>query len=222
MTGKPADHRCSQCLKPQSLCVCGDLTRVDNRLSVLILQHPQEQDVELGTARLAVQSLRNATLKVGLSWPNLAQALGRPADPKRWAVLYLGSASVAAEAPGRPVVFVDRKGRVVADQSGGWAGLEGVIALDGSWSQAKALWWRNPWLLKCRRVVLGPSRPSRYGKLRKEPRRDSLATIESIGLLLAALENRPEIDALLGANFERLLAKYRAADADERHAAQHA
>ena len=47
--------------------------------------------------------------------------------------------------------------------------------LDGTWSQAKALWWRNAWMLKCQRVILGPAQPSRYGKLRKEPRGDGLS-----------------------------------------------
>jgi DTW domain-containing protein YfiP len=87
--------------------------------------------------------------------------------------------------------------------------IEGVVLLDGTWSQAKALWWRNPWMLKCQRVILGPRRPSRYGKLRKEPRRDGLSTIEAAGMLIAALEKRPEIAAALDASFERMLARFR-------------
>ena len=82
-----------------------------NKVGVLILQHPQEQDVDLGTARLTALYLKNAVMKVGLSWPNLAKALGRDADPKKWAVLYLGSASAATEAPGQDVVLVDKKGK---------------------------------------------------------------------------------------------------------------
>ena len=55
----------------------------------------------------------------------------------------------------------------------------------------------------------GPKRPSRYGKLRKEPRRDGLSTIEAAGLLLAGLEKRPDIAETLNASFERMLARYR-------------
>jgi DTW domain-containing protein YfiP len=183
---------------------------IDNRIEVLILQHPQEQDTALGTAALTVESLARATLKIGLSWPSLSKVLGRPVDPKRWAVLYLGSARPGALAAGRELVAVDRKGAALADQPKALADIAGVIVLDGSWSQAKALWWRNPWLLKCRRVVLGPRRPSRYGKLRREPRRDSLATIEAVALLVARLENRPEIETALGANFDALLERHRA------------
>ena len=60
---------------------------IDNKVTVLVLQHPQEQDHALGTAGLLVQTLANARLTVGLSWRNLAQAVGAPADPKNWGVL---------------------------------------------------------------------------------------------------------------------------------------
>ena len=83
--------------------------------------------------------------------------------------------------------------------------------LDGTWSQAKALWWRNAWILKCRRVVLSPSQPSRYGRLRKEPRRDGLSTIESVAMLMARLERNPDIENALNASFERMLERYREA-----------
>jgi DTW domain-containing protein YfiP len=83
------------------------------------------------------------------------------------------------------------------------------VLLDGTWSQAKALWWRNPWMLKCRRVILGPRRPSRYGVLRREPRRDGLSTIEAAGMLIAGLEKRPDTAEVLNASFERMLARYR-------------
>ena len=206
-----AAENCARCGKPMALCVCSDIVAMDHRVAVLILQHPQEQDVALGTARLTTLHLKHATLKVGLSWPSLSKALGRPADPKRWAVLYLGSARAAALAAGREIIMVDRKGEAAADQGTVLAELEGIVLLDGSWSQAKALWWRNPWMLKCRRIVLGPRRPSRYGKLRHEPRRDALSTLEAAALLLSRLEGRPEIERVMIASLERLLERHRAA-----------
>jgi DTW domain-containing protein YfiP len=182
----------------------------DTRTQVVILQHPQEQDRDLGTAGLTVRHFRNAVLKVGLSWPSLSKLLGRKVDPHRWAVLYLGSAKAATLAPGREVVLLNRKGEAEKGQETLMRGIEGVVLLDGNWSQAKALWWRNAWMLKCRRVILGPMRPSRYGGLRREPRRDSLSTIEAAALLVSRLENCPEIETALMASFEKLLANYRA------------
>jgi hypothetical protein len=64
-------------------------------------------------------------------------------------------------------------------------------------------------MLKCQRVILGPRQPSRYGALRREPRRDGLSTIEAAGMLISALERRPEIAATLNASFERMLTRFR-------------
>jgi hypothetical protein len=200
---------CPRCLKARALCICDDVTPLESRLSLLILQHPQEQDRALGTARLTAMHVKDAVLRVGLSWPSLAKALGRPvADPSRWAILYLGSAKVADLDTEAEIVALTRKGEIAEGQRAIFARLEGVILLDGTWSQAKALWWRNPWMLKCRRVILGPKRPSRYGALRREPRRDGLSTIEAAAMLIARLEKRPEIEAVLNASFERMLARY--------------
>jgi hypothetical protein len=201
---------CPHCLKPAPLCICETVTPIDSRIALLILQHPQEQDRALGTARLTAQHFDNAVVKVGLSWPSLAKALGRPvADPSRWAILYLGSAKVAELDTDREIVAIDRKGALEQDQRGILGDIEGVVLLDGTWSQAKALWWRNPWMLKCQRVILGPKRPSRYGELRREPRRDGLSTIEAAGLLLAGLQKRPDIAETLDGAFERMLARFR-------------
>jgi DTW domain-containing protein YfiP len=178
---------------------------VENRISLLVLQHPQEQDKVLGTARLTEVSLTDATFKIGLSWPSLAKALGRPADPKRWAILHLGSLRPGDFPKGAEVAVFDKKGKPVADQQKALADIEGVVIFDGTWSQAKTLWWRNAWVLKGKRIALNPRRPSLYGRLRREPRREGLSTIEAAGLLLSRLEHRPEIETALTANFRLML-----------------
>src|SRR5262245_61900011 len=93
------DAECLHCRKPLALCVCEGIARIDNKVSLLILQHPQEQDRELGTARLTALHFKDALLKIGLSWPSLTKILGRPTDPQRWAILYLGSVKAAAVLP---------------------------------------------------------------------------------------------------------------------------
>jgi len=203
------DPECPHCRKPPALCVCEGIARIDNKVSLLILQHPQEQDRDLGTARITALHFKNALLKIGLSWPSLSKILGRTTDPQRWAILYLGSVKATAIAPDRDVVVVNKNGNAVDHQDQALREIEGIILLDGTWSQAKALWWRNAWMLKCKRVVLGPKRPSRYGALRREPRSDGLSTIEAAAMLLARLERKPEIETALHATFERLLARYR-------------
>jgi DTW domain-containing protein YfiP len=180
---------------------------IDNRLFVLILQHPQEKKEALGTASLTRALLRRAKLVVGLSWPNLAGTLGRSADPKRWAVLYLGSARPAALRREREVIALDRRGAPAADQAAILPALDGVVVLDGTWKEAKTLWWRNPWLLKLHRLVLNPRRPSRYGRIRREPRREALSTLEAVALLLKHLDGASEAETVLLGALDHQLAE---------------
>ena len=181
---------------------------VDNKVAILILQHPQEQDRVLGTAKLLCESLANATLTIGLSWRNLGHALKQPADAKDWGVLYLGSAHAKGKGP---LVALDRKGEPLPDQSGARAGLKGIVVLDGNWSQVKALWWRNAWLTKLRRFVVVPDGPSLYGDLRKEARPDAVSTLEAVALAQSVLEGDAAVREKLLAPFRELLAKARAA-----------
>ena len=201
---------CPTCGKPLVFCVCDGVEPIKTKTSLLILQHPQEQDRALGTARLTALHIENAVVKIGLSWPSLSKALGRTVhDPSRWAVLYFGSAKVEDLDTDRTIVAINRKGEIEDHQRAILEDIEGIVLLDGTWSQAKALWWRNAWMLKCQRVILGPRQASRYGKLRKEPRRDGLSTIEAAAMMLASLERRPEIETMLLASFDRMLAKFR-------------
>ena len=182
---------------------------INNRLFILILQHPQEKKETLATAASTRALLRRAELAVGLSWPNLSRALNRPVDPRRWAVLYLGSARPSAFSDQREIIAIDHHGEPAADQEATLRGLEGAVVLDGTWKEAKTLWWRNPWLLKLRRLVLNPPYKSRYGRIRREPRREALSTLEAVALLLKNLDGGPEVEAALLAALDRLIAGVR-------------
>jgi DTW domain-containing protein YfiP len=153
----------------------------------VILQHPQEDDVALGTARLVTLTLPAAQVRVGLSWGSLAHAVGVEAiDRERWAVLAAAKPPSGAPEPTpcEPVLLLDRKGR---PRDLARHGLDGIVVLDGTWSQAKTLWWRNPWLLKLPRLLLVPQEPSIYGRLRRAPRREWVSTLEAVAEVLPAL-----------------------------------
>src|SRR5438094_4107923 len=118
------------CRKPLPLCICDSVTPIDSRIALLILQHPQEQDRALGTARLAALHFKHAVVKIGLSWPSLSKALGRPvADPSRWAILYLGSAKVSDLDTDAEIVAIDRKGQLEDNQRAILKGIEGIVLL---------------------------------------------------------------------------------------------
>ena len=130
--------------------------------------------------------LKRATLKTGLSWPSLAKALGREVDPKRWAVLYLGC----------------------GDRSDFAAAIASSSLLDSKnvpLARAGARLHRHRRHHRARRQLepgedavvaesLGFEMPapraqseaaSLYGKLRREPRREGLSTLEAAALALS-------------------------------------
>ncbi len=193
-----SDSTCATCRRPSAACVCDRIVEYQTERRVLVLQHPQEQDALLGSAQILEACLPRAQVVVGLSWRNLAHALNEDdVDPKRWAVLF----------PDR-----EAEGAQVAQRSGALLEptlLHGIIALDGTWSKAKTLWWRNPWLNKLNRMTLKPDKPSIYGKLRAEPRRDYVSTLESVASALALCGEKPEIAAGLERIFRTLVQRVR-------------
>jgi DTW domain-containing protein YfiP len=186
--GEEIDARCG---KPRWACVCDRVVPLTPKTRVVILQHPQEDDVVLGTARIVTSAIASAKIVVGLSWPSLEAALEEEnLDRNRWSSVYAHKIPEGAKESG--AIVMDRHGALTDT----WP--RGIVVLDGTWSQAKTLWWRNPWLLKLGRVALRPKQPSIYGKMRREPRREHVSTLEAVGGALTGLGEDPAIENELG------------------------
>jgi len=127
---------------------------IDNRVFVLILQHPQERREALSTAALICETLRRAKLVVGLSWPGLARVAGEPAEPKRWAVLHLGAARQTPAAERRPKWDPPRPARHCAARRNLEPGEDAVVA------QSLAAEAAPP---RARPASPGPARPAAPG-----------------------------------------------------------
>ena len=176
---------CPRCLRDLPHCFCSKVEPAANTIKILILQHPQEQYKLLNSAMLAHKTLQNSVLRVGLSWRNFSHALGEQADAKQWGVLFLKSGA----AGGGLVQVNDPKKRLLPAPPP----LKGLAVIDGSWKQAKAMWWRNPWLLKLNRVTLNPQHPS----LRTQVKPEGLSTIEAIALSLGIFHEDSSLCAQL-------------------------
>ena len=112
---------CDICHRPTVACVCERIVSYPTERRVLILQHPQERDALLGSAQILQASLPKAKIVVGLSWPNLAAALGEESvDTRRWAVLFPDRESLGDRAETRSGSPVDP------------ASLAGIVVLDGT------------------------------------------------------------------------------------------
>lgn len=199
---------CSACGRVFPYCVCEFTVPLKARTKLLILQHPQEPGVDIGTAPILRASFPGTVIRTGLSWPNFKKALGREdVENRRWGVLYLGSVRVEDLPQDRSLFVVDKKGEPREDQNKVLKELEGIVVLDGTWSQAKTLWWRNAWLLKLPRLVIRSSRRSLYDQIRKEPRHGCLSTVETVGEVLQALERRDDIQLALDKPLSELIGR---------------
>lgn len=198
---------CSACDRLSEYCVCVFITKILTKTKILILQHPQEPGVDIGTTPIIRTTFPKATVRTGLSWPNLKKAVGAEVENQRWGVLYLGSVHVENLAKDRVIFVVDKKGAPIESPGPILKRLEGIVLLDGTWSQAKTLWWRNAWLLKLPRLVLRPTRRSLYDQIRKEPRKGCLSTVETVGEVLTALEGRTDVQEFLDRPLTELISR---------------
>ena len=164
---------CWRCQRPASTCYCRHVKPLSTRTRVVVLQHPHESDVAIGTARMAQLCLPDAELHLGVDWngsPVLARLLS---DSERPAVLLFpgeGARDVAREPPPGPVT---------------------LIVVDGTWTQARQMVERAPVLAALPRYTFTPSAPSEY-RIRHEPAADYLSTIEALVHVLGVLEGHPE------------------------------
>jgi DTW domain-containing protein YfiP len=176
---------CARCRRPVSVCYCAALPRLETRTRVVILQHPRERDMPIGTARMASLCLPSASLHVGIRWEAdsavLRDALGDPARPP--ILLYPGpdATDILRDPPPGPVT---------------------LVVVDGTWSQARSVVRDNPVLRALPRYAFAAPVKSEY-RIRKEPDDEYVSTIEALMHVLGALEGDP-------ARFRALLAPLRA------------
>jgi DTW domain-containing protein YfiP len=155
-----------------SVCYCSALPRLDTTTRVVILQHPRERDMPIGTARMATLCLPQAEIHVGVRWGDsapLARALCDPARPPILLYPGPGARDILRDPPPGPVT---------------------LVVVDGTWSQAKTVVRDNPALQALPRYAFATPEPSQY-RIRREPRAEYVSTIEALMHVLGALEGEP-------------------------------
>jgi DTW domain-containing protein len=171
---------CAGCRRPLAAgaCFCDRLTLLPTRTRILLLQHPRERRMAIGTARLAHLALPRSELRVGVDFSE---------DPS---VQELGAdAYVLFPSPEASPLDTLPRDRPLT-----------LVVLDGTWSQARKLLKLNPALARLPRVSFRPRAPSAY-LIRRQPAAFCLSTIEALAEVLEALE--PE-----SGPFSRLLAPF--------------
>lgn len=171
---------CTRCRRPQAVCWCGQLTRLESRIHTVFLQHPRETKVAIGTARMAHLSLPNSELHQGVDFQAHARVRELAAQ-EGTALLFPGPTSIL------PHTLVDTPPK-------------NLIVVDGTWALAGKIIHVNPFFKALPRIGLVPPRPSNY-RIRKEPSDECVSTIEAVVHVLGALEGDE-------ARFEPLLAAF--------------
>jgi DTW domain-containing protein YfiP len=177
---------CQRCWRPEVVCYCRHLPRLQTRTRVVVLQHPRERDVPINTARMAALCLEGAELHVATSLanaPGLARALRDPERPA--AVLFPGEGAIDLEThpPDHPVT---------------------LVVLDGTWWQANKLFRSNPEIAALPRYAFRPTAPSQY-RIRREPHDDYVSTIEALVHVLGVLEGDPRRFTAMLAPFDAMV-----------------
>lgn len=170
---------CPNCRRPASVCYCEYLTRIDTHTRVLLLQHPRERDMAIGTARMANLCLPNSELLVGFNWEQSRSLARELAEPTRQAaLLYPGpdAQTLDSAAFGRPLT---------------------LVVVDGTWANTRKMVQQNPVLARLPRVTFQPDRPSEY-RIRREPAAQCVSTIEALMYVLGTIEgDSKRFDGLL-------------------------
>jgi DTW domain-containing protein YfiP len=182
--GLPEHTRCHLCRRPQYVCLCSRVPRVDNQTGVLVLQHPRERFHPFGTARLVEQSLRRVDVQVW-SHPVTSGGTG-PAQAARLRVP-AGAALLYPDPDAPELSRLSRASRPTA-----------LVLIDGTWHHARRMLRDTPALQALPRVRLAPLAPGRY-RIRREPAPACLSTLEALVQALEILEPRTTgLAALLG------------------------
>lgn len=170
---------CSGCGRPERVCLCAHVTRVASRTKVVVLQHPREADVPIGTVRLLELGLDGLERHVGVTFDEAhpaRRAIAEAAEPPILLFPGTGARDLAREPPSSPVT---------------------LVVIDGTWWQAQKLLKSNPFLAALPRYSLTPDAPSRY-RIRREPAAHCVSTIEAIVQALSVLEGGADFGPLLG------------------------
>ncbi|MES1172063.1 MAG: tRNA-uridine aminocarboxypropyltransferase, partial [Bacteroidota bacterium] len=183
-TKAPRRPSCDRCRRPRAVCYCGHIEPLVTRTRLLLLQHPRERRVGVGTARMAHLSLPNSVLRVGLDFSADAVVQDMLAAPGSVRVLFPHAAA-----------------RDIGELAASDDALT-LVVLDGTWSLARKLLTLNPALAALPRVAFTPRRPSAY-RIRRQPAEKCVSTIEALAEVLEVIE--PE-----NGPFDRLLAPFHA------------
>jgi DTW domain-containing protein len=175
---------CADCLRPEKTCICKFVSRVENRVKVIILQHPQEVREAKNSARLLHLCLKNSQIFIGeefgdiffqeLMSPDYQDVLLYPDTPDDNFIGLSGASTINFN-----VLKTD-------DNLHNLRSIR-LWVLDGTWRKSRKMLYVNPALQAIPRLSLQDCPASLY-KIRKAHSENQLSTLEASCYALQKLE----------------------------------
>ena len=166
---------CEVCARPSTVCVCHALSsKVKTQIKVIVLQHPAEQNRQLRTVPLLKAGLdeEKCIIHVGKRFRNIPEI----------------------SSPKSVLLFPSVDSHDCQEIEPGT--VQNLICIDGTWPQARCIYWRNPELHSLKKVMLSERRRSVY-LIHTQPTDYHLSTLESVARALECLENTDDIEETL-------------------------
>ncbi|XP_001378412.1 tRNA-uridine aminocarboxypropyltransferase 2 [Monodelphis domestica] len=186
----PVEHalrrpECNRCSRPQKVCLCPFLPahRLNISTNLYIIQHPAEENKVLRTVPLLAACLPQDKVKV-----KIGRRFNEERDPELSAICRNPSTLILY--PGAEAINLEE---LVSNSPNN---LSTIIIIDGTWSQAKDIFYKNSLFRLPRQVQLKTSVSSQY-VIRTQPTNRCLSTLECAAVALAILEKNDHIQETL-------------------------
>lgn len=173
---------CLQCNRPEKACICAFAVQIDNKIHLVVLQHPSEVKQSKGTVALLQQSLAHCEVLVGELFDNSKRLDNLLAFyGEGIALLYPSEKATEIIFPTSPMSDDNKSDALTS-------AIKCMIILDGTWKKSYRMFMLNPRLDHIKHLVLPEGIESLYN-IRKTKKDNALSSLEACCHALSRLEN---------------------------------
>jgi DTW domain-containing protein YfiP len=173
---------CQTCELPEASCICYLGCPVDNRVELLVLQHPLEQNESKNSLRLLKICAKNVRFEIGETFSNSELQEWLNTGDKTSLLLYPPTPEIKALGIDQPAPLPD------LDQL--TPECLRLVLLDATWKKSRKMLYLNPPLQKLPRLTLVDPPPSIY-HIRKAHSENQLSSLEACCYAWRQLEKNP-------------------------------
>ncbi|WP_076923903.1 tRNA-uridine aminocarboxypropyltransferase [Pseudoalteromonas sp. EB27] len=161
---------CNHCNFALNTCICSATTNINNKVTVIILQHPSEEKIAKNTAKLLNLCLTDCQIIKGENNDDFSILKTLPISST--VLLY----------PSENAINLDDSVEQPSIKK-----ITHLIVVDGTWKKAYKILQLTPLLNQFKTVSFKKLPKNRYA-IRKAPRVDSLSTLEAVAHSLFLIE----------------------------------